>query len=215
MNTKIASVALGLALLGGLSGCYKKEFEAEKAKAEAAAKEVESLNAQLSTVRGQLQQATTAVRTLEGLQRTGGVMESFGWQNGTLTKTGTEAVRLNERGVFVRHGARQRENGSLTFSNGQLADQSFTLNRSGTATKYVEGTVRGSKAEGEWMWYDRNGKLTHIEVWKDGKLTQVDAVSVDRAGKQTRRKLSAADMRKFYNDRVAVFQAIPELLRSM
>lgn len=215
MNTKIASFALGLALLGGLSGCYKKEFEAEKAKAETAAKQVADLEAQLNAVKGQLQQATTSVRTLEGLQRNGGVMETFAWQNGTLTKQGRETIRLNEQGVFVRHGDRQRENGSLRFANGQLADQNFTLNRSGTATKYVEGTVRASKAEGEWMWYDRNGKLTNIETWKDGKLAQVDSVAVDKAGKQTRKKLGPNDMKKFYNDRVAVFQAIPELLRSL
>lgn len=215
MNTKIASIALGLALLTGLSGCYKKEFEAEKAKAEDATKQIADLSAKLASMQAQVTQATQAVNTLNGLRSQGGFMETFGWQNGTLTRQGRENVRLNEQGVFVRHGDRARENGNLRFANGTLADQNFILNRSGTAAKYVEGTVRGSKADGEWMWYDRNGKLSNVETWKEGKLAQVDSVAVDKAGKQTRKKLGPNDTKKWYNDRVAVFQMIPELLRSM
>lgn len=214
MNTRLAAFVVGSLTLASLSGCYKADMEKAQAQAKELQTQLDAEKAKVSAAEEKARRAEVAVNTLNALRQGNAVVMTYGWQNGQWAVQGQDNFRYTEQGQFVRHGARVRETGRISFNNGMLADQTFTINRAGTQTKYVEGTVKGGKADGEWMWYDRNGKLTNVETWREGTLDKVESVATDKAGKQTRKKLGTADTKKWYNDRVAVFVNIPELLRN-
>jgi hypothetical protein len=216
MNTKLASLVLGSALLLGLGGCYKTEFEAEQKKNADLTRQIEEKQAELTSARDQVQRATAAMRQVDALRNGQMTMVTLGWNAGSMAVIGQDNIRLNEQGQLVRHGERRRETGALRFANGQLIDQSFVINFSGTTpVKYVEGNIKGGKADGAWLWYNRQGRLTHRETFANGKLVSVESATTARDGKVTYKKLTTQQARDFFNARAAVFAAIPELDRSL
>lgn len=205
---KFMAIVLASSLLVLPACVSKSEFEKEKARADAAearAKELETRASQAETRAASLQAKASQI---DQLSQGGANLELF--VNGQAT--GRDGIRLVGAGRFVRHGLRERTTSRIAYSNGQIADQVFTLNRE-NGSKMVEGTVKNSRCDGEWSWFNRDGKKTHRETYKDGKLVTVETVTVARDGKETFRKLGTADATKFFNDRTATFANFPELIR--
>lgn len=215
-NVKTVSalaLAMGLSLV--LGGCYKTDFENEKKKTADLTSQLDAMKSQLDGANRKVSEAQVAVNAYARLQQGGMTLSTFGWNNGQMAEIGRDGVKINTQGQLVRHGERRRENGALRFNDGFLADQNFALNRSGTATKYVEGTIKGGKADGQWIWYSKDGKATHRETYAAGKLQMVETITTARDGKQTFKKMTEAQKKSFFTERAPVFASIPELDRSL
>ncbi|MCU0688421.1 MAG: hypothetical protein MUE97_01580, partial [Phycisphaerales bacterium] len=180
------------------------------------ARELEEVKASAARMQGEVQAARTAAQMVNAMREGRASIVTFGWNAGSMAPIGRDGVRLNDAGELVRHGERRRESGSLRYVNGLLADQSFVINFSGTTpVKYVEGNIKGGKADGAWLWYNRQGRLTHRETFANGKLVSVESATTARDGKVTYKRLTTQQARDFFNARAAVFAAIPELDRSL
>lgn len=205
---KYAAVALCLSLLA-LPGCYKSEYEKAKQEAESAAKELADTKAKLSTAEAR----ASAAEQQANRAKAGGMTLVTINSTKQLGRDTIKLVDTPQGQVFVKDGPRTRDTSTIMYRNGLLADQQFTINREGGTTPYVSGPVRNSRADGEWFWFDRAGKKTHRETFKEGKLVSVETVSVDRAGKESYKKLTPAEANKFFDARVVVFVNFPELTR--
>lgn len=208
---KLASLALGLTMLLPLTGCYKAEMEAQKARADGLDTKVKELEAAKAAAEQRAQTAQASVNQVNGFRN--GTAQLATVVNGTIV--GVDTIRLvdgPQGPQFVKHGTRKRGTWSIVYSNGQLADQPFTMNRD-SGTKYVEGNIKGGKADGEWIWYSKDGKAANRETFKDGKLQSVESASTAKDGKVSWKKMDKASSDKFWNDRLAVFAGIPELSR--
>jgi hypothetical protein len=206
---KFAAAIIACSLIAGLSGCYKADFEKEKTRATNLEAELAKAKSDLASASQQVTAAQQAMGVVRALQN--GEFEVQTIVNGTLI--GKDKVILSGANSLVKHGERLRQTGRLTFNRGQLADQTFTINRESNQQKYVEGTIRGGKADGEWIWYDRAGKPMRRETWAAGKIQSVERVATDRAGKPTFTKLAKKDQDSWIDSTAAVFAAIPELSR--
>jgi hypothetical protein len=205
---KLMAVVLASSLLVLPACVSKSEFEKEKQRADAA-------EARAKELEGRVQQADARAASLQAKAAQVDQFAAGGANLETIVNgqvIGRDGIRLAQPGRFVRHGVRERTTSRVAYSNGQLADQVFTINRE-SGSKMVEGPVKNSRCDGEWFWFNRDGKKTHRETFKDGKLVSVETVTVARDGKETFRKLSTADATKFFNERAANLANFPELIR--
>lgn len=202
---RIVLVPLALAACLALPGCYKGQMEAEKSRADAAEQRVKELEGQLQAARSESSTARGAIEQLKA--------------NATLVTivagqvAGRDAMRLNDRGEFVRHGARWRPTSNIRFENGLLADQRLIVNRD-DGTRSVEGDVRAGRPDGEWIWYTKDGKPGTRELWQGGRLAEVsNASSIASDGKVTWKAMSKAERDNWARATAPVFMNLPELVR--
>lgn len=200
----LLAIVAGLTL--GLTGCYKSDFEAAKKEAEEnkalAEKAKKDADAAIAAGRQQADQMVAQVRN----QMSRGRVQYF--IDGQ--EVGYDEIAFDgTRGVFVRNGSRVRGSTAVQFQMGKLADQTLTVVRD-NGKPNVTGSIRNSRPDGEWLWYDADGKPYKRETWVDGKLSKVEDVTVARDGKQT---FKAADRKAWIADTKSVFVNFPELIR--
>lgn len=199
-----------LAMVAGLTltatGCYKSDFEAAKKEAEEAKALVEKTKKDSeAAVAAARQQAEQMVAQVRNQMSRGRVQYFVDGQD-----AGYDEVAFDQsRGVFVRNGSRVRGSTAVQFQMGRLADQNLSVVRDNGKPNFT-GAIRNSRPDGEWMWFDSDGKPYKRETWADGKLQKVEDVTVARDGKQT---FKAADRRAWATDTRGVFANFPELIR--
>jgi antitoxin component YwqK of YwqJK toxin-antitoxin module len=204
MKTLLALVA-SAALLAPLSGCYKSDFETEQKKSAQLESDLKAAKESLSKATVELQKRDQMINQMT---------------TGTTLKVmvdgkpaGQDGIVLGSDGYFYKNGPRVRGVNSLNYSMGKLADGPIALKRESAPEKpYITGFVKNNRADGEWMWYDTAGKLTHKQVFADGKQISVEAASTDKNGKTTFKKLDKAAADKFFDARKNVFSNIPEFM---
>jgi hypothetical protein len=203
---KIAAIAVGMTLSLGLGGCYKAEMEAAKVRADAAEAKVKQLETENAA-------AKVAVNQINTFRTTGAQLATV--VNGSVDGVDTiKLVDINGVGPrFVKSGPRERKTWTLLYNSGILADQSFSMKRE-NGGKYVDGAIKGGRADGEWVWYDASSKPATRETYNSGKLVSVESVGgVDKDGKVSWKKLDKSGSDKFFKDHRAVFASVPELSR--
>jgi hypothetical protein len=208
MKTMLA-VVTAAALLSTLSGCYKSDWEKEKARAD-------SLQTDLEKARGDLNKANAQVQTsVDAMNR----LRTSGTSLVTIVdgkEIGRDGIILSSSGYFVKNGPRVRGMNSVNYTNGSLTDGPFVLRRESAPDKnYIVGNVKGNKADGEWLWHDSTGKLVNRQTFANGKQVSVEAVTVGKDGKVSYKKLDKAAADKFFNDRKNVFINVPEFSWSL
>lgn len=159
-----------------LPGCYKGEAEAQKTRADDLQKQLDEANGKLSSANKEVAAFRGPASKFEAMSRGG--MKLAVIVNGQ--RIGYDEVKLTDSGELVRNGLRQRSSSSVRFIDGKLADQMLVVNRE-SGKKLVEGNVRGSRPDGDWLWYDRDGKPAFKEVWKDGKLDALFKAEITKA----------------------------------
>lgn len=205
MKTLFA-VVTAAAMLTCLSGCYKSDWDKEKARADGLQTELDKTKADLTKANTQVQ---TASDTMSRLRSSGTSLVTF--IDGK--EAGKDGIVLSQNGYFVKHGARIRGVNAVSYTNGALTDGPIALKRESAPDKpYVNGFVKGNRADGEWMWYDTAGKLLNKQTFTNGKQVSVEAATTARDGKVTWKKLDKAAADKFFNDRKNVFINIPEFI---
>ncbi len=175
-TSRIASLVLSAALaLSVLPGCYKSEMEAQKTRADAAEKKAAELESQLATTKQQADTLRVPAQKFQAMSQNAKLGVYVNNQ-----KIGTEELRWDEtRGEFVRNGARVRSTSVVRFDNGKLADQMLKVGRE-SGKPLVEGMVKNSRPEGDWIWYNAEGRPTFKEVWKDGKLDGLYSATISK-----------------------------------
>lgn len=205
MKTLFA-VVTAAAMLSCLSGCYKSDFEAEQKKSAQLQNELKDTKDALAKATAQVQTATDTMNRLR----------SSGTSLVTMVdgkEAGRDGIVLSQNGYFVKHGARVRGVNAVSYTNGSLTDGPIALKRESAPDKpYVNGFVKGNRADGEWTWYDSTGKLLNKQTFANGKQVSVEAATTARDGKVTWKKLDKAAADKFFNDRKNVFINIPEFI---
>lgn len=208
MKTAVMTALLCAGL--AMPGCYKAEAEAQKTRANQAEERIKSLEAELNTAKsgaqaaaGKAQQAEATLRSMA----TGAVLVTM--VDGQ--PIGTDTIRFNGSS-FVRHGERRRGNGSVQFDNGKVADGPMTANRD-NGKKWFEGAVKNSRPDGEWIWYDRDGKASTRETWRDGKLADVSKGSTGKDGQTSWTKMTKADRDAWIRSTANTFINLPEFIR--
>jgi outer membrane murein-binding lipoprotein Lpp len=206
MKTKLAALTTA-ALLTCLSagGCYKSDWDKEKARADALQSDLEKTKLDLAKVNGEVQAAKDAAMRM---------------QRGTLVTVvdGKEAGRdsivyIPQGGYFVKSGARMRGANTISYTNGMLTDGPFALKREASPDKpWIVGNVKNNRPDGEWMWYDTSGKVVNKQTFANGKQVSVEAASTAKDGKVTWKKLDNTAANKFFNDRKIMFVNIPEFV---
>ncbi len=158
-----------------LPGCYKSEMETQKARADAAEKKSAELEAQLATTKQQADSLRAPAQKFQAM--------SQGAKLGVYVnnqKVGTDELRWDDtRGEFVRNGARVRSTSLVRFENGKLSDQMLKVGRE-SGKPLVEGMIKNSRPEGDWIWYNAEGKPVFKEVWKDGKLDGLFSATISK-----------------------------------
>lgn len=206
----LAGLALGAASLGG---CNKAELEKQTTRANNAEDRVKTLEAENTKLKGDLQTQTSRAQAAESrltsMATSGSVLLTI--VDGKVE--GRDGIRYDAgQQVFVRHGSRERSNGTVRFESGRLADGPFTMNRD-NGKVWFTGAVKNSRPDGEWIWNDRDGKPENRETWKDGKLVEVARASVAKDGKVTWSKGSKADRDAWVRRTQSTFMNLPELVR--
>jgi outer membrane murein-binding lipoprotein Lpp len=206
----IAGLTLGVTTL---TGCNKAELDKQTARANSAEDKVKSLEAENTKLKSDLQTQTSRAQTAEGK------LTSFATSGSVLVTMidgkveGRDGIRYDGGSqVFVRHGSRERSNGTIRFENGKLADGPFSMNRDNGKAWFV-GAIKNSRPDGEWIWNDRDGKPENKETWKDGKLVEVAKASVAKDGKVTWTKGAKADRDAWVKRTATTFINLPELVR--
>lgn len=199
---RIFAVVTAAALLASLSGCYKSDWEAEQKKSAA-------LQSELDKVKADLAKASAAAANGENLLKS--------LKTGTTLVTMVDGKRvqdgivLTNEGYFVKNGPRVRGVNAVNYTMGALTDGPIAIKREKYPDKpYITGSVKGNKADGEWVWYDTTGKPTNRQIFTNGKQTAVEAASVAKDGKISWKKLDKAASEKFFKDRKDVLASIPE-----
>jgi len=168
----IVCAALGMSVL---PGCYKSEMETQKVRADAAEKKAAELETQVATAKQQADSLRAPAQKYQAMSQNAKLGVYVNNQ-----KIGTEELRWDEtRGEFVRNGARVRSTSVVRFDNGKLADQMLKVGRE-SGKPLVEGMIKNSRPEGDWIWYNAEGKPTFKEVWKDGKLDSLHSASLTK-----------------------------------
>ncbi|MGH7132282.1 MAG: hypothetical protein ACREJO_10095 [Phycisphaerales bacterium] len=210
------TIPLALLLAAGtlLSGCYKSEFEAEKAKNTEHEAKIATLEKDLAAARGEATTAKQRLASEPGMRAQAGGMQLATYVNGV--REGTDALGVNAQGELVRNGIRKRDNSEIRYDMGRIADQVITINSSATKKPYITGVVKNSAPEGDWIWYNSDGKPTNKEVWKDGKLIELySAGAAGKDGQPTWKKMSNAERDDWFKRKTATFMNFPELNRQL
>lgn len=202
----LALVAGSVATFGG---CYKSQMEAEKGRADAAEAKAKELEAKVATAEGAARQAQQQLQSLQQAGTQGMLVTLVNGQ-----EVGRDAIRSVGPGRFVRNGERWRPTSAVQFVNGVLADQVMKVNRDNGKPNF-EGAVKNSRPDGDWIWYDREGRPSTKEVWKDGKLAETHTNTSRDPAKPTWRAQSRADRDTWFRNSQAVFASLPELIREL
>ena len=210
------TIPLAFVLAAGtvLSGCYKSEFEAEKAKNTEAEAKIANLEKDLAAARAE---ATTAKQRISSdplIRASANGLKLATYVNGV--KEGTDDLGVNPQGELVRNGFRTRESSSIRYEMGRIADQTITITSSATKKPYITGAVKNSAPEGDWLWYNSDGKPANKEVWKDGKLIELySAGAAGKDGQPTWKKMSNAERDDWFKRKTPIFMNFPELNRQL
>jgi len=202
-GTLILTAGLCAALT--LPGCYKTEMETQKTRADKAEGDAKANAEKLAKAATDLEQAKAQLNQM----RRGTLITLVNGQ-----QAGTDEIIMTQPGVFVRSGSRQRVGSKVTFDNGRIADQQLTVQRETGKTNFT-GSVRSSRPDGEWLWYDPKGVPAVKEVWKEGKLAQVFNAASVRGETVTWKELSKADREKWFRSTANIFSNLPELVREL
>ena len=208
---RVAALLLCAAGAASLSGCNKAELEAQKTRADASDQKVKQLEADLGKSKTDLAAAMTRAQQAESqlnVMRSGAVLVTM--IDGKID--GRDTIRWDGT-QFVRHGDRVRSNGVVKFDSGRVADQTMLINRE-SGKPWFTGATKNSRPDGEWIWFDKDGKPQTKEVWADGTLTDVQRASISREGKVTWAKLSKADRDAWAKSTSGTFVNLPELVRN-
>lgn len=156
---------IGISCMAVMPGCYKTEMETQKARADKAEQDLAAATTKSESLQKQVE--SLRVPAMKYQQVAQGAKLGV-YVNGA--KIGTEDLRWDDtRGEFVRNGSRVRSTSVVRFENGRLSDQLLKVNRE-SGKPLVEGQVKNSRPDGDWIWYDAEGRPSIKEVWKDGKL---------------------------------------------
>lgn len=211
------SIVLAVLLAAGttLGGCYKSEFEAEKTKNAELETKIKQAESDAAQARAELTQIKQRMANFEPLIRAASSgLKLATYVNGV--REGTDEVMLNSQGELVRHGMRTRDTSQIRFENGRVADQSITILSGTTKKPYITGTVKGSAPDGDWIWYNSEGKPANKEVWKDGKLLELySAGAAGKDGQPTWKKLANSERDDWFKRKSAIFMNFPELRREL
>lgn len=200
------AVALLAAAGLALPGCYKAEAEANKTKASQLESENKTLQAELDRVKTDYQTVMRRAQNAETMLNSAVLVTMVDGQ-----EVGRDTIKF-DGSKFVRSGPRTRSNGTVNFENGRVADGPLAVNRD-SGKVWFKGQTRNSRPDGEWVWYDRDGKEQTKEVWTDGKLAELHRASVAKNGKVTWTKLGKADRDAWAKTTANTFINLPELVR--
>jgi hypothetical protein len=210
---RLAPLAAGLlaATVLTLTGCYKSQYEGEKTRAADLDKRSKELQTQLDAAKSELASVTGRVQTLESQLsgiRSGGTLVAF--IDGK--PAGRESIRWDGT-QWVRHGECVRAGGVVNFENGRLADQTLFMNQP-SGRPWFTGGVKFGKPDGEWIWFDTDGKPHMRETWAAGKLTEVARASTAK-GPLSWGKLNTKDREGWIKSAqtAAAMRELPELVR--
>ncbi len=168
----IASLS-SLLLLSG--GCYKSAMEAEKARADTAESKNTELESKIASLTKQVETMRVPAMKFDNISRGAKLAVYVDGQ-----KIGEEQLRFDEtKGEFVRNGTRSRSTSILRYENGKLSDQMMKVTRE-NGTMMVEGAIRNSRPDGDWIFYSAEGKPSIKETWKDGKLEGLFSASITK-----------------------------------
>lgn len=175
----ITTRALAIASLSSLlllsGGCYKSAMEAEKARADTAEAKAAELESKLASVNKQVESMRVPAMKFDNISRGAKLAVYVDGQ-----KIGEEQLRFDEtKGEFVRNGTRSRSTSILRYENGKLSDQMMKVTRE-NGTMMVEGAIRNSRPDGDWIFYSAEGKPSIKETWKDGKLEGLFSASITK-----------------------------------
>lgn len=205
LKSLVAATLIGAAALA-LPGCYKAEAEANRTKAEQFESENKTLKAELDRVKTDYQ---TVMRRAQGAESQ---------LNNAVLVTMVDGQEIGRDTIkwdgarFVRSGPRTRSNGTVNFEAGRVADGPLAVNRD-SGKIWFKGQTRNSRPDGEWVWFDRDGKEQTKEVWTDGKLAELHRASIAKNGKVTWAKLGKADRDAWFKTTANTFVNLPELVR--
>jgi len=206
---RFAGAALVLfAAVASMGGCYKTEADTQKARADKAEAALAETNAKLEASN---KKAADAQAIVARVQRARLVTIIDG------KPVGSDEIALTASGEFVRSGNRIRPTSTIRYDNGKIADQPLSVTRDNGKLNFT-GAVRNSRPEGDWIWFDKDGRPSVKEVWKDGKLSEsahATAIKPDPAkGDQvTWKTMARTDRDKWLGTTAVIFANIPELIR--
>jgi hypothetical protein len=209
----LASSMLMFTLLAG--GCYKSDFEREKKQREEGDAKIADLTTQLATARQQAEAANAKLNQFGGIinARARGPLKLATIANGTVD--GTDEIEFDPSlGAFVRNGVRQRQTSAVKYERGRIADQVITISRS-NGKPYITGATKGGSPDGEWLWYNADGKETNKEVWKEGKLVELWKATGVKDGKPSWTQQSKGERDSWFASKANLFMNFPELTRAL
>jgi len=192
-----------------LAGCYKTEYETEKTRADGLEKKSTEAQSSLDKTRTDLQAALGRVQTAESqlaASRAGGSLVTL--VDGK--PYAQDAVKWDGQ-RWVRHGDCQRAGGTIRFDSGRLIDQPVML-VSPSGKPFVTGQIRASHPDGEWIWFDADGKPATKEAWKDARLTDLSRAN-NSTGVLTWEKLGKKDRDAWARSSANTLRDLPELVR--
>lgn len=204
----LTAVGLLAAATLSLPGCYKAEAEANRTKADQLETESKTLKAELDKTKAEYQAVLRRAQTAEAQLTTATLVTMIDGQ-----EIGRDTLRW-DAAKFVRNGPRTRANGVVAFDNGRVADGPMTANRE-NGKAWFRGQTLNSRPDGEWVWFDRDGKEQTKEVWKNGALAELHRASIARNGKVTWTKLAKADRDAWAKATANTFVNLPELVRNV
>lgn len=200
-----AAVVTASVMLVSLTGCYKSDWEKEKANSAELQKQLDAANESVKKLNTQVQAASDIANKARN---------SYLATYVDGKEVGRDSISMTEKGFFLKHGPRTRGATQINYANGALVDGPFVLKRDSAPDKlYVAGSVKNNHADGEWVWYSNDGKPANKETYANGKLVSVEAAVIAKDGKLTWKKLEKAAADSFFKARVVVFVNYPELVR--
>lgn len=192
-----------------LPGCYKSQYESEKARTSELEKKSADLEKRLQQAESDLAAAKARTQSLEtqlsGI-RAGGTL--VGFVGGK--PAGTESIRWDGT-QWVRHGDCSRPGGVVKFDNGRLADQTLFMNQPNGKPWYT-GAVKSGKPEGDWIWFDAQGRPQVRETWTAGRLVEVARAST-AGGPLSWGRLNTRDREAWVKSTASATHDLPELVR--
>ncbi|MBL0871047.1 MAG: hypothetical protein IBJ18_10775 [Phycisphaerales bacterium] len=175
LTTRAIAIASLSSLLLLSGGCYKSAMEAEKARADTAESKAAALEEKLASVNKQVETMRVPAMKYDNISRGAKLGVYVDGQ-----RIGEEQLRFDEtKGEFVRNGTRSRSTSVIRYENGRLSDQMMKVTRE-NGTLMVEGAIRNSRPDGDWIFYSAEGKPSIKETWKDGKLEGLFSASITK-----------------------------------
>lgn len=204
-------LAGAMVLLPGFcaGGCYKSEYDAEKARTTELEKRATEQQAALDKATADLQAALNRATAAEG--QLAAARSSSRLVLLADGRPGAEESIHWDGQRWVRHGECIRGGTTVRFDNGRLVDQSLVVT-SAEGLPLVAGQVHNSAPDGEWIWFDAAGKPRTKEVWKERRLADVYRATT-ASGVLAWERLGRRDREAWVNASENSLRDIPELRR--